>query len=157
MKCPYCNSNSDKVVDSRSVRDGHAIRRRRECLDCGRRFTTYEYVEESQLLVIKKDGRREPFDRNKIIAGVQVSCRKRPVSAEQIESLTNSIEFEISERGVLEINTSEIGELVMERLKELDQVAYVRFASVYRQFKDVEEFRGALHKLLEEEKKGNIE
>ncbi|RKZ28278.1 transcriptional regulator NrdR [bacterium] len=153
MKCPYCGSNSDKVVDSRSVREGRAIRRRRECLDCGRRFTTYEFVEESQLLVIKKDGRREPFDRGKIISGLQVACRKRPVSAEQIESVANQIEAELIERGSMEIKSTEIGEMVMARLKDIDQVAYVRFASVYRQFKDVDEFRTALHKLLEEKKK----
>lgn len=150
MKCPFCGNNSDKVVDSRSVKDDRAVRRRRECLDCGRRFTTYEYVEESQLLVVKKDGRREPFDRAKIIAGLSIACRKRPVSADQIEAVANEIEAELSERGVLEIASNEIGEMVMERLKKIDQVSYVRFASVYRQFKDVDEFRRTLHKLFEE-------
>jgi len=149
MKCPYCNSDSDKVVDSRSVRDGCAVRRRRECIDCGRRFTTYESVEKSQLFVIKKDGRREPFDRTKITDGIRTACRKRPVSAEQIESLTNSIEMELSEIGSMEISTDQIGEMVMEKLRELDQVAYVRFASVYRRFEDVDEFRAALKKLLD--------
>ncbi len=149
MKCPYCNSNSDRVVDSRSVREGRGVRRRRECLDCGRRFTTYEFVEESQLLIIKRDGRREPFDRTKIIRGIQIACRKRPVSADEIESIANSIEAELMEVGSMEIGAEIVGEMVMERLKEVDQVAYVRFASVYRQFKDVDEFRSALKNLLD--------
>lgn len=149
MKCPYCNSNSDRVVDSRSVREGRGVRRRRECLDCGRRFTTYEFVEESQLLIIKRDGRREPFDRTKIIRGIQIACRKRPVSADEIESIANSIEAELLEGGSMEIGAEIVGEMVMERLKEVDQVAYVRFASVYRQFKDVDEFRSALKNLLD--------
>ncbi len=149
MRCPYCDSDSDKVVDSRSVRDGRGVRRRRECLECGRRFTTYEFIEESQLLVIKKDGRREPFDRSKIIKGIQIACRKRPVSAEQMEAIANSIEVEFSGNGAMEVLSSKIGEKIMEHLKDVDQVAYVRFASVYRQFKDVGEFRIALHKLLE--------
>ena len=150
MRCPFCGSNSDKVVDSRSVKEDRAVRRRRECLDCGRRFTTYEYVEETQLLVIKKDGRREPFDRVKIVAGLSLACRKRPISAAQIEAVANEIETELCEKETLEINSSEIGEMVMEKLKKIDQVAYVRFASVYRQFKDVDEFRKTLHKLFEE-------
>ena len=151
MKCPYCNTDSDRVVDSRSVRDGAGVRRRRECLNCGRRFTTYEYVEESRLLVIKKDGRREPFDRAKIIAGVQIACRKRPVSAGQIESIADRVESELSKKNTLEIESNQIGEMVMEFLKEIDQVAYVRFASVYRQFQDIKEFRNTLKKLLGEE------
>jgi len=149
MKCPYCDSNSDRVVDSRSVREGRGVRRRRECLDCGRRFTTYEFVEESQLLVIKRDGRREPFDRTKIIRGIQIACRKRPVSADEIESIANSIEAELIESGGMEVGADIIGEMVMEKLEEVDQVAYVRFASVYRQFKDVNEFRSALKSLLD--------
>ncbi len=149
MKCPYCGSNSDRVVDSRSVREGRGVRRRRECLDCGRRFTTYEFVEESQLLIIKRDGRREPFDRAKIIKGIQIACRKRPVSAEQIESIANSIEAELLEAGSMEVDAEVVGEKVMEKLQEVDQVAYVRFASVYRQFKDVNEFRTALKSLLD--------
>lgn len=149
MKCPYCSSNSDRVVDSRSVREGRGVRRRRECLDCGRRFTTYEFVEESQLLIIKRDGRREPFDRTKIIKGIQIACRKRPVSAEEIESIANSIEAELIENGGMEVGADIVGEMVMEKLQEVDQVAYVRFASVYRQFKDVNEFRSALKNLLE--------
>jgi len=149
MKCPYCDSNSDRVVDSRSVREGMGVRRRRECLDCGRRFTTYEFVEESQLLIIKRDGRREPFDRTKIIKGIQIACRKRPVSADEIESIANSIEAELIESGGMEVGADIVGEMVMEKLQEVDQVAYVRFASVYRQFKDVNEFRSALKNLLE--------
>ncbi len=149
MKCPYCSSNSDRVVDSRSVREGRGVRRRRECLDCGRRFTTYEFVEESQLLIIKRDGRREPFDRTKIIKGIQIACRKRPVSADEIESIANSIEAELIESGGMEVGADIVGEMVMEKLQEVDQVAYVRFASVYRQFKDVNEFRSALKILLE--------
>lgn len=149
MKCPYCSSNSDRVVDSRSVREGRGVRRRRECLDCGRRFTTYEFVEESQLLIIKRDGRREPFDRTKIIKGIQIACRKRPVSADEIESIANSIEAELIENGGMEVGADIVGEMVMEKLQEVDQVAYVRFASVYRQFKDVNEFRSALKNLLE--------
>jgi len=149
MKCPYCDSNSDRVVDSRSVREGRGVRRRRECLDCGRRFTTYEFVEESQLLIIKRDGRREPFDRTKIIKGIQIACRKRPVSADEIESIANSIEAELIESGGMEVGADIVGEMVMEKLQEVDQVAYVRFASVYRQFKDVNEFRSALKNLLE--------
>ena len=146
MKCPFCNNDSDKVVDSRVVRDGYAVRRRRECLNCGRRWTTYEYIEETQILVIKKDGRRVPFDRTKIVDGLRLACRKRPISAEKIESVANAIEIELNERGSLEVSSSVIGEIVMERLAKIDRVAYVRFASVYRSFDDVGEFQAEVEK-----------
>jgi len=150
MKCPKCGNDSDKVIDSRKARDGRAVRRRRECSECGYRFTTYEYIEEDQLLVVKKDGRREPFEINKLIAGIQIACRKRPISSKTIENTALSIKCELSEREVNEIDSDRIGEMVMKKLKEIDQVAYVRFASVYRQFKDVEEFHRALNKLFDE-------
>jgi len=146
MKCPFCHNDSDKVVDSRVVRNGYTVRRRRECLECGRRYTTYEYIEETQVLVIKKDGRRVPFDRAKIVDGLRLACRKRPISADKIESVANSIEIEMNERGSLEVSSSEIGEIVMERLAEIDRVAYVRFASVYRSFDDVGEFQAEVEK-----------
>jgi len=153
MKCPYCSHNEDKVVDSRATAEGTAIRRRRECLKCGRRFTTYEYIEEVSLLVIKKDGRREPFDRKKILSGVLRACEKRQISMDEIERLVTSVEQAIQKKTDREINSREIGELVMEKLKKLDDVAYVRFASVYRQFKDVEQFMKELKVILDKEKK----
>jgi transcriptional repressor NrdR len=140
MRCPTCGHVEDKVVDSREAQDGLATRRRRECLGCGRRFTTYERIEEVLPPVVKKDGRREPFDRRKIVEGLQIACRKRPVSAEQIEALVSSVERSMMESGDREIRTTAVGEAVMERLKALDEVAYVRFASVYRQFRDVSQF-----------------
>lgn len=140
-------------MDSRSTTKGSAIRRRRECLKCGRRFTTYEYIEENWLMVIKKDGRREPFDRQKILSGVIKACEKRPISLEKIEDLVSSIEHAIQRTTDKEISSQRIGELVMEKLKLLDDVAYVRFASVYRQFKDVNQFMEELKTILKKNKK----
>lgn len=147
MKCPYCGHPEDRVLDSRPIRDGEAIKRRRECLACGRRFTTFEEIEELQLMVVKNDGRREPFDRNKVLRGMQVACEKRPISVEVLEGIANDIEQALINRGEREVQSSEIGELVMERLKQLDQVAYVRFASVYRQFEDATQFRELVNML----------
>lgn len=140
MRCPYCGHAEDRVVDSREAQDGQATRRRRECLGCTRRFTTYERIEEVLPQVVKKDGRREAFDRAKIVEGVAIACQKRPVSAEQVEALVAAVERQVQELGEREIRTTVIGEEVMRRLRELDEVAYVRFASVYRAFRDVGEF-----------------
>lgn len=140
MKCPFCGYTESKVMDSRVSRDGSAIRRRRECLDCGRRFTTYEYIEEVLPTVVKTDGRREAFDRNKIRSGIRKACQKRPISTESIESLVAEVERFCQEYSGEEISSSSIGEKVMQVLKDLDAVAYVRFASVYRQFRDVKDF-----------------
>ena len=150
MKCPYCAYEESKVVDSRHSEDGTSIRRRRECLQCGKRFTTYETVESLPIVVIKKDGSRQSFDRNKLINGMVRACEKRPVSLSAIESAVTEIEQIIQNSLEREVKTSYIGELVMERLKPLDEVAYVRFASVYRQFKDINSFMTELNKLLEE-------
>ena len=145
MKCPYCSVIEDKVVDSRSSKEGTAIRRRRECLGCERRFTTYEYIEDTPLTVIKSDGRREIFDKNKLIDKIRLSCTKRPISTTQIEEIADRIEDQLVSRGEREIEAKEhIGELVMTELKRLDDVAYVRFASVYRQFKDLSDFEKEL-------------
>ena len=145
MKCPYCGVIEDKVVDSRSSKEGTAIRRRRECLGCERRFTTYEYIEDTPLTVIKSDGRRELFDKNKLIDKIRLSCTKRPISTTQIEEIADRIEDQLVSRGEREIEAKEhIGELVMGELKRLDDVAYVRFASVYRQFKDLSDFEKEL-------------
>jgi transcriptional repressor NrdR len=140
MRCPYCGHLEDRVVDSREAQDGQATRRRRECAGCGRRFTTYERIEEVLPQVVKKDGRREPFDRAKIVEGVAIACQKRPVSTEQVQALVSAVERELQELGEKEIRTTVIGEAVMRRLRALDEVAYVRFASVYRAFRDVGEF-----------------
>jgi transcriptional repressor NrdR len=148
MKCPYCNYKEDKVVDSRSTQEDAAIRRRRECLSCGKRFTTYEYIEDVSLMVVKKDGRREPFDRNKILGGIVKACEKRPISMDKMEEIVAQVERIIHKRYAREVAASRIGELVMERLKHLDDVVYVRFASVYRQFKDVGEFMDELKDML---------
>ena len=148
MKCPFCGHQEDKVMDSRPSKGGSAIRRRRECLKCEKRFTTYEQIEEILPMVVKRDGRREPFDRLKIVAGVRKAVEKRPVSAEKIEALVDDIENVLIERSAKEINSTEIGEMLMNRLKELDDVAYVRFASVYRQFKDINAFMDEVKKLL---------
>ncbi len=148
MRCPFCKHSDTKVVDSRSTRDGRAIRRRRECLACKERFTTYERIEEFQPMVVKKDGRREPFDRRKVIDGILKACEKRPVSIEQIDSFVSDLEKEIQEQGEMEIDSRRIGERVMERLREWDDVAYVRFASVYKQFKDLQEFMSQLQELI---------
>lgn len=148
MKCHFCESLKNRVIDSRLSRDGVAIRRRRECPDCKRRFTTYERVEEVDLLVVKKDGRREPFDRNKIITGMLKACEKRPISVKIIEEFVSEFERELQERGEREVESREIGERVIAKLFELDEVAYVRFASVYRSFKDINHFMEELKDLL---------
>ncbi len=149
MRCPYCDDDRTKVTDSRdSSRD--TIRRRRECLNCGERFTTYEYIEPVELYVVKNDGRRELYDRKKIRKGIEKACEKRPVSIEKIEEMVNHIEREIRKGGEREVNTEVIGEMIMEGLKELDQVAYIRFASVYRRFADITCFEKELDKLLKE-------
>jgi len=147
MRCPYCNCLDDKVVDSRACREGMAIRRRRECLRCARRFTTYEYIEQVPLIVIKVDGRREPFDRGKLLEKIQLACYKTTVSAEQIEELVDQVESEVASLAEKEVPSKVIGELVMERLRRLNEVAYVRFASVYRQFKDRSDFVRELEQL----------
>ena len=153
MKCPYCGFKEEKVVDSRATGEESAVRRRRECLKCGKRFTTYEYIEEVSMMVIKKDGRREPFDRKKILAGIIRACEKRPVSMEKMEEIISQVERSIQKKSDREVSASRIGELVMEKLKNLDDVAYVRFASVYRQFKDVGQFMVELKDILGKEKK----
>ena len=153
MRCPFCGYKEDKVVDSRATAEESAVRRRRECLKCGKRFTTYEYVEEVSLLVIKKDGRREAFDRKKILAGIIRACEKRPVSVEKMENVVVQVEHAIQKKSDREVLSSRIGELVMERLKAIDDVAYVRFASVYRQFKDVGQFMVELRDILGKDKK----
>lgn len=150
MKCRYCLGTESRVVDSRPTEDGTAIRRRRECLSCGRRFTTYEKIEEIPIMVIKKDGRREAFDSNKILLGVRKACEKRPVSAAAQDKLVDEVVREVFNTLEQEITTVSIGELVMKQLKELDDVAYVRFASVHRQFKDINTFMDELKLLLEE-------
>ncbi|MFA5146669.1 MAG: transcriptional regulator NrdR [Candidatus Omnitrophota bacterium] len=148
MRCPYCGNKNDSVIDSRVSKNASSVRRRRECLKCGKRFTTYEYVEKLPLMVIKKDGRREPFDREKLIKGIVVACEKRPVSMKRIEKLVDDIERAVSKRHELEVSSQEIGELVINHLHELDEIAYVRFASVYRQFRDVNQFMKELKKFL---------
>ena len=148
MKCPYCNNPDTRVIDSRPAEDGSCIRRRRSCDICGKRFTTYEKVETIPLIVIKKDDNREPYDRSKIERGIVRSCHKRPVSYDQIVSTVEEIEAEIFNKEEKEISSNEIGEIVMDKIKELDQVAYVRFASVYREFKDVNTFMDELKKFL---------
>ena len=152
MKCPSCNYHETKVIDSRLNTDGTAIRRRRECIQCEKRFTTYEYVEQVPLMVVKRDGRRQPFDRKKIIHGLMKACEKRPVSIDKMEEITGEIERAIQKKYEREINSKDVGELVMEKLAALDEVAYVRFASVYRQFRDVNQFMDELKGMLNKEK-----
>ena len=149
MRCPFCGHQKDKVVDSRETGSGDAIRRRRECLECGRRFTSYERVEEIPFLVVKKDGRREPFDRRKLLAGLHRACEKRPIPAKALDAIADEVEQMVQDSPDREAEARAIGEKVMARLKELDKVAYVRFASVYRQFEDVQEFMAELKDLLE--------
>ena len=151
MKCPYCGYQESKVVDSRHSDEGNSIRRRRECLSCQKRFTTYETVESLPINVVKKDNSREPFDREKILRGMVRACEKRPVSLADIESAVSEIEQIVQNSLEREVESRHIGELVMERLKQLDEVAYVRFASVYRQFKDIQSFHDAIRKLMDEE------
>jgi len=150
MKCPYCSSLESKVIDSRPTEDGHVIRRRRECIDCKQRFTTYEKVEEIPMIIVKKDGNRESYNRMKVLNGIIRACEKRPVSMEQMERLIDHIESKLHSSMEKEISSEFIGELVMTGLKDLDEVAYVRFASVYRQFKDINTFINELTKLLNE-------
>jgi len=152
MNCPYCGFKEDKVIDSRATAENSAIRRRRECAKCGQRFTTYEYIEDISLMVIKKDGRRQSFDRKKILAGIMRACEKRPISIDKMEEIVTSIERSIQKKSDREVSSRLIGELVMERLKLLDDVAYVRFASVYRSFQDVSQFMKALNEILQREK-----
>jgi len=151
MRCPYCGHKEDKVVDSRATSEEAAVRRRRECLKCGKRFTTYEYVEEVSLLVIKKDGSRQSFDRKKILSGIVKACEKRQISVEKMEEIIAQVERAIQKKSDREVPSTRIGELVMEKLKLLDDVAYVRFASVYRQFKDVGQFMSELKEVLKKE------
>jgi transcriptional repressor NrdR len=153
MRCPKCDHLEDRVIDSRSTKEGRAIRRRRECIGCGHRFTTYEYVENASLIVVKKDGKREAFSREKVIAGISRACEKRPVSLSQIEEIVDRVELEIQRQAPGEVGSTRIGELVMEELQNLDEVAYVRFASVYRHFKDVNEFLHEIQGLIETEAK----
>ena len=148
MKCPFCGHLADKVVDSRESKEGEVIRRRRECLDCGRRFTSYERIDEIPYMVIKKDGTRERFERQKLIAGLLKACEKRPVSIAAIEAVADKVEATLQERPEKEMATEEVGALVMDELKRLDKVAYVRFASVYRHFRDISEFMTELKDLL---------
>lgn len=150
MKCPFCSFADNRVIDSRLGKEGNSIRRRRECLQCERRFTTYERVEEILPLVVKKDGRRQPFDRLKVIAGMQRACEKRPVSIATIENIVDQLERQLQESGDREVDSSRIGKAVMDALHEIDEVAYVRFASVYRQFKDINEFMDELKDILAE-------
>jgi transcriptional repressor NrdR len=147
MRCPFCSSGDNKVVDSREVREGTEIRRRRECLACERRFTTYERVDELPATVVKSDGRRENFDREKLLNGLLIACGKRPVPRQQLVAIVDEVEAELSSREVREMSTQEIGNLVIDRLRRLDQVAYVRFASVYRRFEDISQFTEELQRL----------
>ena len=149
MKCPYCAHLEDKVVDSRESKEGEVIRRRRECLGCGKRFTSYERIDQIPHMVVKKDGRREPFDREKVLAGLRRACEKRPVPTKTLESIVDRVEAMVQESPDREVSTGAIGEFLMERLRELDRVAFVRFASVYREFKDVDQFMATLKGLLE--------
>ena len=148
MRCPYCSKLDNKVIDSRLSKDGRTIRRRRECIECAWRFTTYEKLEEVLPMVVKKDGRREAFNREKIAEGIKKACQKRPVSMTQIEEFVDAVELYFQELGKKEIDSKEVGERVINRLKEWDGVAYVRFASVYRQFKDIDEFMSELEAIL---------
>ncbi len=148
MRCPFCGAADTQVLDTRTVEEGYTIRRRRQCGECGRRFTTYERREINKIItVIKKDGSREPFNRNKIVDGLLIATRKRPVSREKIEEIANMVESEILSEGEMEVSSMKIGEIVLKHLKDVDPVAYVRFASVYREFKDVEEFTEELNRL----------
>lgn len=151
MKCPACGHVEDKVVDSRTTKEGEAIRRRRECLECGKRFTTYEYIERAPLVVVKKSGQREQYNREKLLTGLLRACEKRPVSREQIEQLLDDVEAVIFNKFKTEVKSSELGNEVIERLQELDEVAYVRFASVYRQFKDINQFMKEVKGMLDKQ------
>ncbi len=148
MRCPFCSHIEDKVVDSRESKDGDSIRRRRECLGCGRRFTSYERIDEIPYMVVKKDGKRETFDRNKVLAGLFRACEKRPISTGQLEEIVDEVEKDVQDSLDRELATSEVGKIIMRRLKALDKVAYVRFASVYLEFADVSEFMSELKQLV---------
>jgi transcriptional repressor NrdR len=152
MLCPFCGHTEDKVIDSRESREADVIRRRRECLKCQKRFTTYERIEEIPYMVVKKDGRREKFDRQKVLNGLLRACEKRPVSVARLAELVDEVESKLAENADREISTTEIGELLMERLRNLDKIAYVRFASVYRDFQDVEAFLGELQHLIRQKR-----
>ena len=147
MRCPYCNALEDKVVDSRTSQEGRAVRRRRECLNCARRYTTYEYIEERRLQILKRDGSSQPYERRKLVQAIQTATTKRPITASDIDQMVDSIEDEMARTGRDEIESSRIGELIMDRLKQADNVAYVRFASVYRNFQDLDEFYEELREL----------
>ncbi len=149
LKCPYCAYGESKVVDSRSTEDGSSIRRRRECLKCNRRYTTYEKIETTPILVIKKNMSREYFDRNKMVNGLMKACQKRPVSRKQIEQIADEVERHISNEMLTEVNTDKIGQIIMKNLKKIDEVSYVRFASVYRQFKDINTFMEEIKNLMD--------
>lgn len=148
MRCPFCGKDEDKVVDSRTSQNGRSVRRRRECESCKKRFTTYEYVEDVSLTITKSDGRREPFERQKLQRGIELACNKRPISTKKIESVVDEIEEKLQNLSKTEITSKEVGQEVMRKLKELDEVAYVRFASVYHKFKDINEFMDELKGLL---------
>lgn len=150
MRCPYCGHPEDRVVDSRELADGGQVRRRRECLGCNRRFTTYERVEEVPALVVKRDGRREAYDRQKVLGGLLRACEKRPVTLRQLEETAEAVEAAINHKDEREIKSEEIGRILMQRLRELDQIAYVRFASVYRRFEDVDQFLSLLERMRRE-------
>jgi len=149
MKCPFCGHEEDRVVDSRAVREGTGVRRRRECLNCKERFTTYEYVEKVELMVVKNDGRQEPFDRGKLIEGIRLACKKRPIGVKKIESIVADVEKRIYSLSRGEVTSKQVGEVVMDILREVDEVAYVRFASVYRKFQDKTQFVEELKRMLE--------
>jgi transcriptional repressor NrdR len=149
MKCPFCENLEDRVIDSRTSKEGNAIRRRRECLKCGKRFTSYERVEDVVSMVVKKDGRREPFDMNKIKNGLLIACKKRPIETDKIDGIVDSIEKKLVGLGMKEVQSSWIGEQIMSELKDLDKVAYVRFASVYRKFKDINDLMDEVKTLFE--------
>lgn len=153
MNCPFCNHLQDKVVDSRESREGDVVRRRRECLACGRRFTTYERIDEIPYMVVKKDGRREKFDRQKVLTGLLKACEKRPVAMGRLAEIVNDVEARLMDSPERELSTTEVGEMLMERLKSLDKVAYVRFASVYRDFQDEEAFFTELKSLMRQQKR----
>ncbi|HUT33898.1 MAG TPA: transcriptional regulator NrdR [Planctomycetota bacterium] len=155
MRCPFCKADNDKVVDSRGSEAGGVIRRRRECLECGRRYTTYERIEEIPLRVVKKDGTRQPFDRRKVLEGLMKACEKRPVPTEALERIVQEIERKLADVADREVSSRQIGEMVMQHLRELDQVAYVRFASVYRAFKDISQFLEELRPMLERRARAN--
>ncbi|MEO0086660.1 MAG: transcriptional regulator NrdR [candidate division WOR-3 bacterium] len=154
MRCPNCNVDNDRVIDSRPVLNGEAIRRRRECLNCGQRFTTFEYIEQIPLMVIKSDGRREPYNREKLIKGIVLACRKRPISQEKIQEIVNLIEKEMIDNNQLEVESKYLGERVLDYLKRIDEVAYVRFASVYKNFQNIDEFIKEIKKMKKEEEDG---